>query len=177
MGGKAAGLPIFRLLGAENKPVFTYATGGYYVEGEKLTACADELAGFVANGFKAVKLKTGAGALENEVARIRATREAIGHDVKLMLDMNGAYDLHDCIAFARVVEPYDITWLEALNCALAIGLSVPLTDTVSADGWLTPLSLFLRLIVHDRACAKSLTVLPFASLHSSWYGPARIRGP
>jgi len=110
--GKAVNLPIFRLLGAENKPIFTYATGGYYVEGEKLTACADELASFVANGFKAVKLKTGAGLLKNEVERIRATREAIGPDIKLMLDMNGAYDLRDCIAFAHAVAPYDITWLE-----------------------------------------------------------------
>jgi len=110
--GKAAGLPVFRLLGAENKPIFTYATGGYYVEGEKLTACADEMASFVDAGFRAVKLKTGAGRLQDEVARVRATREAIGEDVGLMLDMNGAYDLTDCIAFAKAVAPYNITWLE-----------------------------------------------------------------
>jgi L-alanine-DL-glutamate epimerase-like enolase superfamily enzyme len=110
--GKAAKLPVFRLLGAENKPIFTYATGGYYIEGEKLTACADELAGFVANGFRAVKLKTGADALKDEVARIRATRDAIGSDVKLMLDMNGAFDLPACIEFAHAVAPFDITWLE-----------------------------------------------------------------
>ena len=110
--GKAAKLPVFRLLGAENKPIFTYATGGYYIEGEKLTACADELACFVANGFRAVKLKTGAGSLKDEVARIRATRDAIGGDVKLMLDMNGAFDLSACIEFAHAVAPFDITWLE-----------------------------------------------------------------
>jgi L-alanine-DL-glutamate epimerase-like enolase superfamily enzyme len=110
--GKAAKLPVFRLLGAENKPIFTYATGGYYIEGEKLTACADELAGFVANGFRAVKLKTGAGSLKDEVTRIRATRDAIGGDVKLMLDMNGAFDLSACIEFAHAVAPFDITWLE-----------------------------------------------------------------
>jgi D-galactarolactone cycloisomerase len=28
--GKAAGLPVYRLLGGENRPIFTYATGGYY---------------------------------------------------------------------------------------------------------------------------------------------------
>jgi D-galactarolactone cycloisomerase len=110
--GKAAGLPVFRLLGAENRPVFTYATGGYYVDGEKLTACADELAGFVRKGFKAVKLKTCAASIKDEVARIRATRSAIGDDIPLMLDMNAAYDLPACIEFARAVEPYDITWLE-----------------------------------------------------------------
>jgi D-galactarolactone cycloisomerase len=110
--GKAAGAPVFRLLGAENRPVYTYATGGYYVEGEKLTACAEELAGFVAKGYTGVKLKTGAAAMKDEVARIRATREAIGPDIRLMLDMNAAYDLPACIEFARAVEPCDIVWLE-----------------------------------------------------------------
>src|SRR5262249_29125672 len=28
--GKAAGMPVYRLLGGENRPLFTYATGGYY---------------------------------------------------------------------------------------------------------------------------------------------------
>jgi D-galactarolactone cycloisomerase len=110
--GKAAGMPVFRLLGAPNRPVFTYATGGYYVDGEKLTACADELAGFVRKGFRAVKLKTGASGIRDEVARIKATRTAIGGDIRLMLDMNAAYDLPACIEFARAVEPYDIAWLE-----------------------------------------------------------------
>ena len=110
--GKAAGLPVFRLLGAENRPVFTYATGGYYVDGAPLDACAEELAGFVRQGYRAVKLKTGAGQMRDEIARVRATREAIGPDIALMLDMNAAYDLPECIAFARAVAPYDITWLE-----------------------------------------------------------------
>ena len=110
--GKAAGMPVYRLLGAENKPVFSYATGGYYAVGAPLDACAAELAGFVAKGYRAVKLKTGAETVAEEVARVRAVREAIGPDVLLMLDMNAPYDLETCIAFAHAVEPYDIFWLE-----------------------------------------------------------------
>jgi D-galactarolactone cycloisomerase len=110
--GKAAGMPVYALLGAANKPVFTYGTGGYYVEGEKLTACADELAGFVARGYKAVKLKTGADTIANEVKRIAATRAAIGPDISLLLDLNAAYDLPAAVEFARAVAPYDIFWLE-----------------------------------------------------------------
>ena len=110
--GKSAGLPVFRLLGGENRPVFAYATGGYYVDGESLTACANELAGFVQRGFRAVKLKTGAASIPDEIARIAATRKAIGDETRLMLDMNAAYDLPACIEFARAVAPFGITWLE-----------------------------------------------------------------
>jgi len=110
--GKAAGLPVFRLLGGTQTEVFTYATGGYYLEGEPLEAAAEELAGFAAVGFRAVKLKCGALSPGDEVARIRAVREAIGPDVLFMLDMNAPYDVAGCIKFAAAVAPYDIFWLE-----------------------------------------------------------------
>ena len=110
--GKAAGLPVFRILGGTRTEVFTYATGGYYLEGELLGAAAEELAGFVAAGYRAVKLKCGALSLRDEVARIRAVRQAIGPDVLLMLDMNAPYDVAGCIKFAVAVAPYDIFWLE-----------------------------------------------------------------
>ena len=110
--GKSAGLPVYRLLGAEKRPIFTYATGGYYRLGASDGVYADELARFVAAGFRAVKLKTGGGTVAEEARRVRAVREAIGTSILLMLDMNAPYDLDDCIAFARAVEPLDIFWLE-----------------------------------------------------------------
>jgi L-alanine-DL-glutamate epimerase-like enolase superfamily enzyme len=58
--GKAAGMPVFRLLGGTRTEVFTYATGGYYREGEPLERCADGYVCFVADGYRAVKPKTGA---------------------------------------------------------------------------------------------------------------------
>lgn len=112
IAGKADGKPVFRLLGSSQTDVFTYAVGGFYVEGGPPLACAEELAGFVAKGFKAVKLKTGALSLADEVARARAVRKAIGPRIQLMLDMNAPYDVETCIRFAREVEPLDIVWLE-----------------------------------------------------------------
>jgi D-galactarolactone cycloisomerase len=110
--GKAAGLPVFRLLGGTRTEVFTYATGGYYLEGESLGAAANELAGFVSLGYRAVKLKCGALSLADEVTRIREVRQAIGPDVVFMLDMNAPYDVAGCIKFAASVAPYNIFWLE-----------------------------------------------------------------
>ena len=110
--GKAAGQPVFRLLGGTRAKVFSYATGGFYFEGAALDAHAEEFSRFAADGYRAVKLKTGALSLDDELVRIRAVRDAVGPDVLLMLDMNAPYDVNGCIAFAQAVAPFDIFWLE-----------------------------------------------------------------
>jgi D-galactarolactone cycloisomerase len=110
--GKAAGLPVWRLLGGENRPLATYATGGYYRPGAPHQAYAEEMARFLDIGYRAVKLKTGAGTVAEEAERVGAVRAAIGDGPDLMLDMNAPYDLPDCIDFARRVEPQRIFWLE-----------------------------------------------------------------
>jgi L-alanine-DL-glutamate epimerase-like enolase superfamily enzyme len=110
--GKAAGLPVYRLLGGENRPLFTYATGGYYRADASDADYAGEMCRLLRHGYRAVKLKTGAGNVVEEAQRIAAVRREIGEAPLLMLDMNAAYDLPDCIAFARAVEPHHIFWLE-----------------------------------------------------------------
>lgn len=110
--GKASGLPVYKLLGGSQSSVFTYATGGYYIEGAPLESVAGEMASYVAAGYRAVKIKSGALGLADELTRIRSVREAVGPEVKLMLDMNAPYGVDDCIEFAEAVAPYDILWLE-----------------------------------------------------------------
>ncbi len=110
--GKSAGMPVYRLLGGENRPLFTYATGGYYRKGATDADYGRELAGFVDYGYRAVKLKTGAGSPETEAARVGAVRRALGPDPLLLLDMNAPYDLPDCIDFSHMVAEHDVFWLE-----------------------------------------------------------------
>jgi len=110
--GKAAGMPVYRLLGGENRPLHTYATGGYYrpVRGDE--EYGEELARFLELGYRAVKLKCGAGTVAQEAARVGTVRKVIGDAPHLMLDMNAPYDLPECVEFARRVAPHDIFWLE-----------------------------------------------------------------
>jgi L-alanine-DL-glutamate epimerase-like enolase superfamily enzyme len=110
--GKAAGMPVWRLLGGLKRPLVTYATGGYYRPGAANSVYAEEMKRLIELGYRAVKLKTGAGSIVAETARVRAVRQAIGDGALLMLDMNAPYDLADCIDFAHCVEPFDIFWLE-----------------------------------------------------------------
>jgi L-alanine-DL-glutamate epimerase-like enolase superfamily enzyme len=110
--GKAANLPVFRLLGGTRTEVFTYATGGFYKQAGALDSHVPEFERFVAEGYRAVKLKTGALSLHDELERISRLRTAVGPGTLLMLDLNAPYDVTDCITFANAVAPHDIFWLE-----------------------------------------------------------------
>jgi D-galactarolactone cycloisomerase len=110
--GKAAGMPVYKLLGGERRPIFTYSTGGYYPRDASIDDAVAEMASFVENGYRAVKLKTGGFSVEEEIQRVARVREGIGRDTLLMIDNNAAYGLNDAVRFSRGIEPYNITWFE-----------------------------------------------------------------
>jgi L-alanine-DL-glutamate epimerase-like enolase superfamily enzyme len=111
---RAAGLPLAHYLGAAaRETVPAYASGGYYLEGKTPERLGDEMAGYVALGFKAVKMKVGRLGLKEEEARIRAARVAIGDDVLLMLDANNAWsDLPTALGYMQRFEQYNPYWIE-----------------------------------------------------------------
>jgi L-alanine-DL-glutamate epimerase-like enolase superfamily enzyme len=112
---RAAGLPLYKYLGAvRTDRVPAYASGGYYLPGRTNKMLADEFAGLVAQGFKAVKLKVGKLAEpKEEAARVAAVRKRIGSDVILMLDANNAWsDLPTALRYMHHYEDYDPYWIE-----------------------------------------------------------------
>lgn len=111
--GRHLGQPVSRLLGG---PLWTrvraYATGTYRrAAGEPLDYIVDEVRGYVAEGFPAVKLKIGFD-VDADAALIRAVRAAIGPATGLMLDANHGYDALEAIRLGRMVADQDIGWFE-----------------------------------------------------------------
>ncbi|MEX2643660.1 MAG: mandelate racemase/muconate lactonizing enzyme family protein [Acetobacterales bacterium] len=109
--GKAAGMPLWRLLGGSGEPILAYAAGGHYHEGVPMDAAVEELAGYTAAGWGAVKLKSGAEPLAVEEARIAQLREAIG-DALLMVDINAAWSVEQALEGARALAPHGIVYFE-----------------------------------------------------------------
>jgi L-alanine-DL-glutamate epimerase-like enolase superfamily enzyme len=111
---RAAGLPLSQYLGGyARETVPAYASGGYYLDGKTPEKLGEELAGYVALGFKAVKIKVGRFDPKGEEARIKASRAAIGDDVLLMLDANNAWsDLPTALEYMKRYEPYSPYWIE-----------------------------------------------------------------
>jgi L-alanine-DL-glutamate epimerase-like enolase superfamily enzyme len=50
--------------------------------------------------------------LAEDLARVRAVRETIGPDTRLMIDANGAWDVPTAVKMGRALEPLDLYWLE-----------------------------------------------------------------
>jgi L-alanine-DL-glutamate epimerase-like enolase superfamily enzyme len=114
LNARSVGLPLYQYLGAvAHDRVPAYASGGYYWPGKDLDALAREMLDHVRNGFDAVKMKTGRLAPNEEEKRVAAVREAIGPDVRLMLDANNAWpDLPTALEYMRRFERYDPYWIE-----------------------------------------------------------------
>jgi len=143
---KEAGLALYSLLGAfRQETVPAYASGGYYLPGKTTQDLADEVRGFVDRGFRAVKIKVGRVPVEEDVARLRACREAIGPGVQLFADANNAWrDAPSAIRAIRAFEECGIDWLEEPvmpddidgSAAVAREVNVPIaTGEIEATRW------------------------------------------
>ena len=110
--GKACGVPLYKLLGGFSGSIPVYIAGGYYEEGKGLDELAVEMRESVSMGARAIKMKIGGAPVNEDVERVRVVREAVGPDVKIMVDANCAYRYYEAIEIARKMERYEICWFE-----------------------------------------------------------------
>jgi L-rhamnonate dehydratase len=109
--GKALGVPVWELLGGHRERIPTYVNAGHQLPADQLAArCAE----YVSRGHTAIKIRGSASAVSLPEAnrRVAAVREAIGLDVKLMVDVNGTWDVPTAIHQLHAWQPYDVYWLE-----------------------------------------------------------------
>jgi len=146
LNARTAKLPLYRYLGCWSLgKVPAYASGGYYLEGKTPKKLGEEVASYVRQGFRAVKIKVGRLSPAQEEERVRAAREAIGPDVHLMMDINNAWaDLPTALLYCRRFEKYNPYWVEEPfspddidnHAKLASTTSIPVaTGEIEAGRW------------------------------------------
>ena len=102
-------LPLVTLLGEVRDALPIYGSGGFTNDSnEKLQ---DQLRGWVEQGISRVKIKIGRDARIDR-QRVAAARKAIGGDVDLFVDANGAYSRKQALAQGRAFEEFKVTWFE-----------------------------------------------------------------
>jgi len=118
--GKAAGKPVYQLLGGSPGRVPLYASTG---EVRDARYRAEEINARVSEGFDSVKLRVHDDTLEQDIAQIAGARAAVGPGVKLGVDANQAWrvaaigdaprwDYERALAFCRAAEEAAFSWVE-----------------------------------------------------------------
>jgi L-alanine-DL-glutamate epimerase-like enolase superfamily enzyme len=136
--GKAAGQPLWQLLGGTRPAVPTYASGAL------MRGMSDELVPLACErmlekGFREIKMHLAMsddGDVERDVARARLVRNAIGPEVKLMADINQRWSAEQAIAIGGRLEEFGFAWLEDVTAcqdyaglaAVAAKLSTPIAS-------------------------------------------------
>lgn len=111
IAGKAANMPLYRLLGGARDRMPAYHSGGLWLDRD-IDGLAREAQDMVAQGFKAVKMRLGMPDPRQDAERVRAVRQAIGPGIRLMADANQGLNEAQAIRLGRLLEEYELTWFE-----------------------------------------------------------------
>lgn len=125
--GKAARLPLYRLLGGAQNVVETDKTISLAAPG----FMADEAHALVQAGFRHVKIKAGLDP-EEDLEAVRRIREAVGNAVHLKLDANQGWSVSQAIRTIRAMEPFGLETVEQPVAAWDVdGLAAVRAKTVT----------------------------------------------
>lgn len=105
--GKALGVPVYKLIGGlcmEKIPL------GWVLGAQEPEAMAKEAVERLENGFKYLKVKVGLLSPKRDIENVKAVREAVGEDAKIIVDVNTAWDLPTALNTLREMEKYNI-WI------------------------------------------------------------------
>lgn len=111
--GKIIGLPLYRMFGGTETKIPVYGSGGWTsYDDDELVA---EMLKLKDQGYSMIKFKVGVEGGHNtrrDLLRVRKVRDAVGSEMRLMLDANGCWDAATGAQFANQVKEYDIMFLE-----------------------------------------------------------------
>ncbi len=103
LAGRAAGLPLQRLLGGQRDEVPCYASLMKYLDPEVV---AERTQSALSDGYHYIKLH------ERAEPEVRAARQVAGGDIPIMLDVNCAWSPEEASAITEELVDHDLYWLE-----------------------------------------------------------------
>ncbi|MHA6621669.1 mandelate racemase/muconate lactonizing enzyme family protein [Pseudonocardia sp. DLS-67] len=112
IAGKAAALPLYRLLGGSPPAAFSAYASAFYYAGPWDGDLEAEAAHLRAAGYTAFKMKVGGLPVDEDAARVRRVRAALGPDVRLAVDANRGFTAAEAIRFGRALTDEDLWFFE-----------------------------------------------------------------
>lgn len=107
---KSLGLPLHRLLGSrrQSMPCYASSRSPSYSRDEYAAEASD----LKSQGFRGYKIQAFGGDPLHDAASLRTTREAVGPDFPIMLDMNSQYTLTDALTLGKLADEIGAYWIE-----------------------------------------------------------------
>jgi D-arabinonate dehydratase len=105
--GKAAGLPLHRLLGGFVEEVPVYGSGGWHSLSDD--ALIEECQAFAKQGVTAYKYKIGS---ERDHERTELLRREMGDHFTLFADANQRFTVTQALETAQMLADYGVAWIE-----------------------------------------------------------------
>lgn len=157
IAGKAAGVPVWRLLGGQFRDRIEVAHSLGIMEVDR---CIDEAVEAVNEGARTIKCKTGLDPVR-DVELVRRLRDRLGDGIGIRVDGNEGYrDVWEAIRVTRAQEAYGIMLCEQpVMGARELGLVAERIDSpVMADESAWTAHDILELVEHKAAACISLYV-------------------
>ncbi len=156
IAGKAANMPIYKMLGAYRDKILAYASSQGRATPEEV---AEEALACIDMGYKAFKLHSYDARIsdpERDVADCAAVRKAVGDDIPLMHDPYGKYNRAQALWVGRRLEELNFLWLEEpmrdwdiegyVQLCAALDIPIAGTETVPGSMFSTPEYILRRAV-------------------------------
>lgn len=145
--GKATNKPLYKLLGGFSDRVTGYASGGFYKRNKDTAGITQEMKSYVEKGYTAVKMKVGRNktsmnplqvmpdpdytyTLGEDLERVASVCEAVGPNVKVMVDANAAWDRQTALKMGEEFDKLGVYMFEEPVCTDDCYTSQILTKTL-----------------------------------------------
>jgi L-alanine-DL-glutamate epimerase-like enolase superfamily enzyme len=130
---RRAKLPLAKLLGAFRDSVPCYNTSGGFLS-SPIEEVVDNIGRSIETGIGGIKIKVGQPDPVLDLRRIEVVRQRMGDALPLAVDANQQWDRTTAMRFGRIVEPYNLFWIEEPldaydaegHAALAAALDTPI---------------------------------------------------
>lgn len=106
-------LPVNATLGADGPP----------------EAAAERAREVVAAGYRCLKLKIGSRGVETDIERVRAVRNAVGDDIAVRVDANGAWTRQEAQTAVEALAALDVAYVEQPLPTADLDATVDLRDS------------------------------------------------
>jgi L-alanine-DL-glutamate epimerase-like enolase superfamily enzyme len=112
--GKAAGQPVYKLIGGFRDRMPVYSMCGWYFDEKDndLSIYKHVLDEAMQQGYRAVKIKVGRFSLDDDIKRIKIAQDTVGKDKRVLVDANQVFNRKEALRRGRVYQQMGCFWFE-----------------------------------------------------------------